>query len=456
MGSGPVTTESSPDHKTNDRLPDLLFGPESERFEAMAAFVREHRGRAETPELRVHASDDMYKWSLLICGSEAVGTMAYFRSGMVLADTVRQVCAQWFGVEGPNRLLDFACGYGRALRFIVDDLGADRVSGCEILPDAALFVQSTLNATGLLSSSSPADLAIDGPYDLVVVSSLFSHLPEATFVPWLAGLYELVADGGLLLLTVHDESHLPDGSSMPEGGLWFQPTNEVPTLGTDEYGATVVSTGFVAAAIEQACGRPFRRFPKAWCFEQDVYVVPGNGDADLARLALRLGAQGAVDSVVASSQGDLAMTGWAATQDEAVRVADVEVRLDGRLLGRTVPSTARPDVQAHLGATHKEDCLMSGWELVARVTDPWPGSVLTVVAHTTDGRHDAIWGTRLGDCLDPAKSALSRTVRERDAAAPAPPSDGARRASRMSIRRIRDKFATVRARSWQPLRGAGR
>ena len=65
---------------------------------------------------------------------------------------------------------------------MLDDLGADRVSGFEILPDAVEFVQTTLNATGLPSSSSPEALGIDDEYDIVVVSSLFTHLPEATFV----------------------------------------------------------------------------------------------------------------------------------------------------------------------------------------------------------------------------------------------------------------------------------
>jgi SAM-dependent methyltransferase len=406
MRRAPAATRSSAgdDHAPIQPPPTLWFSPQSERFDATASLVREHLGRARIPNLRVHPHDDMYQWSLATCDTEAVGTMAYFRSGLVLADSVRQVCSQWFGVDGPKRLLDFACGYGRALRFIIDDLGADRVSGSEILPDAVEFVQTTLNATGLPSSSSPEALGIDDQYEIVVVSSLFTHLPEATFVRWLHRLDALVAPGGLLLVTVHDETHLPEGAVMPEGGLWFQPTTEVESLDPDEYGATVVSPQFMATAIEQACGRrPYRRFPRSWCFEQDLYVVPQADDADLSRLTLRRGAQGCVDSVVARSEDALSLSGWAATQDEGVRVADVEARLDGRLLGRTVSSTERPDIPAFL-RTDKADCLLSGWHVAAPISGAEPDSVLTVVAHTTDGGHWAIWGMRLCDCLDQENS----------------------------------------------------
>ena len=102
---------------------------------------------------------------------------------------------------------------------------------------------------------------------------------------------------------------------------------------------------------------------------------------------------------MAPSEDALSLSGWAATQDEGVRVADVEARLDERLLGRTVPSTERPDIPAFL-RTDKADSLLSGWHLAAPISGAEPDSVLTVVAHTTDGGHWAIWGMRLCDCLD--------------------------------------------------------
>lgn len=397
--------------------------------------MREHTGRADLPDLRVHRSDDMFRWSLSVCDTEAVGTMAYFRSGTVIADTLRQVAAQWFGAGGPGRVLDFACGYGRVLRYVIHGLGAARVTGAEILPDAVEFVGSTLGATGLASSTDPDDLDVEGRYDLVVVSSLFTHLPEATFVPWLARLHRLVAPGGLLVLSVHGRRHLPEGAAMPEGGLWFQPLSEIDSLATEDYGATVVSEAFMDQAVEQACsGAPHRLFPNAWCFEQDAWVVAADPDADLSELTLRSGVQGHVDSVVAPATDALTVSGWAATHDEGVRVVDVDVRVDDRLLARGVPTLPRPDVQAHLRAPGQGDCLRSGWRVTGAIGPVGPGSVLTVVAHSSDGGHGAIWATRLVDCLD----------RRASAELWAEPGTGARSA-RSTVRRSLADVGPVRA-----------
>jgi SAM-dependent methyltransferase len=123
----------------------MRFGPEHLQFPSIAEMVRISRGRDSLPNLRVHDHDDMFAWSEAVCGTPAIGTMAYFRAGLVIADTFRQIIDGWCGAQ-PLRVLDFACGYGRSLRYTVADFG-DSVWAGDILPDAVDFVREEFGAT---------------------------------------------------------------------------------------------------------------------------------------------------------------------------------------------------------------------------------------------------------------------------------------------------------------------
>jgi len=361
---------------------------------SVARLVREDRGSFELPDLRVHRDDEMWGWGQLTCATPAIGQFSYFRSGLVISRTVREL-VQWWCPDGPDAVLDFACGYGRSLRYTIADFGADRVWGAEILPGAVEFVGGVLGANALASSTDPAELDLGRQFDLIFVSSLFSHLPEHTFVPWLARLHEHLTPNGLLAISVHDEFLLPPGESLSASGIFFQPTTEVTSLDTSEYGATVVNETFVARAIEQATGSPtHRRLPTALCFEQDVYLVAARADADLSGFELVRGAQGVVD-FCDFGDGELALQGWAATQDDGAVVDHVDVRIDGELVLRRAPSVARPDVLEALHGRNPDLALVSGWD--ARLTCPpaRPDAVVSVTAVCAGGRRDEVWSTEV-------------------------------------------------------------
>jgi SAM-dependent methyltransferase len=371
----------------------------------LACLVREHRGRFDLPNLRVHPDDDMYRWSRQHCPTPAIGAMAYFRAGMVISDTVRDLATQWCP-SGPARLLDFACGYGRSLRFTIQDFGRDRVWGSEILPEAVAFIGDELGAHGVMSTTRPDDLEMDGGFDVIFVSSLFSHLPERTFTSWLGELHRRLAPDGLLVFSVHDELLLPAGAQLSPAGIYFRPSSEVEALDVEDYGATVVSERFVSCAIDLATGHDvYRRFPKALCFEQDLYVVPARPDADLQRLSVRHGPQGAIDGCHVV-EGRITALGWAATQDPDVTIREVEIRIDDRLSARTRPSESRPDVATSAHAEADVRWTRSGWRVTFDVpVGVEPSSVVTGTAQVTDGRRRLFWSSELRDLLPPGHEA---------------------------------------------------
>jgi SAM-dependent methyltransferase len=364
---------------------------------ALARLVREHRGRFELPNLRVHVDDEMFRFSQLCCPSPAIGEMAYYRAGIVIADTLRTIAKQWCP-SGPQRVLDFACGYGRSLRFTIQDFGRDHVWGSEILPGAVRYIDDELGAHAVTSATQPEDLDLEGPFDVIFVASLFSHLPEKTFARWLRALHERLAPSGLLVFSVHDESMLTGDQELSPEGIFFGPASEIDSLDTQDYGVTIVSEHFVANAIGAATGhRNYRRCPTALCFQQDLYLVPADHEANLDQLVVRHGPQGDINAC-RIDEDHLYLQGWAMTQDVDVQVNSIDVRLNDQLVARGRPTTDRPDVAAFWRASDNPGCIRSGWE--ARVDlpfEPPAQSIITWSAHVTDGSHGVFWSSELAE-----------------------------------------------------------
>lgn len=375
---------------------DNDLGGDGATLGSVRTLVREHRGRYDLPDLRVHADDEMWGWSEAICSSPAIGRFAYFRSGLAIADMVKALTT-WWCPNGPTAILDFACGYGRSLRYTIQDFGSDHVWGAEILPGAVDFVGHTLGAHALASSTNPEDFRPGRTFELIFVSSLFSHLPEATFVRWLRRLHECLTPDGLLVVSVHDEILLPPGAELSPTGIYFQPTTEVESLDPDDYGATVVNEDFVARAIKAAtAAATYRRLPTGLCFEQDLYLVPASADADLSTFEFSRGAQGALDKGELR-EGGLQLEGWAATQDDDVLVEAVDVRIDGEFVLRCRPSIDRPDVHDALHGNNPASSLRSGWSGVVEVPSQRPAGTITVTAVLSNARRDVVWASELSD-----------------------------------------------------------
>jgi SAM-dependent methyltransferase len=382
----------------------------------------------------------MFRWSQQVCPTPAIGEMAYFRAGMVISDTLRDIARQWCP-SGPGRLLDFACGYGRSLRFTIQDFGGDRVWGSEILPDAVAYIGDELGAHAVMSTKRPEELEVEGGFDVIFVSSLFSHLPERTFTPWLRALYQRLSPAGLLIFSVHDEVLLPPGAELSPTGIYYRESTEVEALDVQDYGATIVSENFVSRAIQGASGHDiYRRFPTALCFEQDLYVVPADSNAELHSLSLTRGPQGAIDGCRVE-QGRITAQGWAATRDPDVTIREVEVRIDGQLLARARPSENRPDVASSSHAETDVRWTQSGWQTTFDVPPGLePTSVVTGIAQVTDGCRRIFWSSELRELVPDGEDASLSTQPDRATSSAEGKTGVARRVGRRLVRAFRSQL----------------
>lgn len=361
------------------------------------------RGRFNT---EVHASDQMLNFVASVLGKDEVAWFYYVRSGAQLMDLVRQLVRWRFGgFEKVVAFLDFASGFGRLTRFLVQELDAERIWVSDIQADAVAFQVEQFGVHGFVSEANPADLRVEEKFDCIFVASLFSHLPEATFVPWLSRLYGMLMPGGMLMFTVHDESLLEEGLTMPASGLHFKEDSEIDELDKREYGVSYVSEEFVRRAIGEASGGPheYGRV-KHVLYYQDLYFVVNEEGVDYEGLKFEYGTGGVVDYCYWSAEDEVCVGGWTVDATEGSEIEEIAVYVGGKLRQRCLPGRSRPDVSAHF---RDERYAHSGWECFCYVPGGSDGDLLTVVARTSGGGEYLQYFGSVGALVGPARAGSS-------------------------------------------------
>jgi hypothetical protein len=247
---------------------------------------------------------------------------------------------------------------------------------------------------GIYSAPAPHDFSPERRFDAVLATSLFTHLPESLFGPWLQRLWAFVAPGGLLLFSTLDESLAGDGNAAAASGISFQRHSESTVLSPDLYGTTWVAETFVRGLLgDLVPAGSVNRLARAVCNHQDLWIVTPDRTGDFADLDFQGEPELGLNEV-SVAHGRLALAGWVVRR-HGRRIRQLRVTLQGAELGVVSVAKERPDVAAFFGAEH----LVAGWELAAEIPD-WLddtaeaplGRFLLIEALTEKGERTVLWG----------------------------------------------------------------
>jgi 2-polyprenyl-3-methyl-5-hydroxy-6-metoxy-1,4-benzoquinol methylase len=301
---------------------------------------------------RIHREDQMLRHSLRHWDDANRSVSQYYSVALQQYHAARQILA----LAHPNgtedlAFLDFACGWGRLLRFLAHSLPTSQVWASEIQPEAVRFVQEEYGVSSVESAFDPDQFQPGREFDFIWVASLFSHLPDILFHRWLARLRDLLTPDGVLCFSVIDSRLLPPEIVMPETGIHFMNSSEIEELDAQSYGLSFVTEDYVRSAIGTMPGgvpKSTVRLRQALANEQDLYVMPKDSGRDLSGLQqFRRGAWGWVDDIDFAVSGTLHLAGWAATLDEGP-AEGVEVRIGRESFEVSIGQT-RDDVAKVLG-----------------------------------------------------------------------------------------------------------
>jgi SAM-dependent methyltransferase len=286
----------------------------------------------------IHREDEMARLDLMKT-EPARRRMFYMRTGY----EAFRVLEHALGAAGRElaaapSLLDFACGYGRPLRFLVRALAPERVWASDVVAPAVEFVGRTFGVHAFRSATRPADVRFGRRFSVVCVFSLFTHLPRASFESFLRTLYELLEPDGLLLFSTHNPSAIPEGERDPSG-FTFLFESGIPHLDPREYGST-----FVAPELVRGLCRGLG-LEHVWTLEhelwriQDVHVVARRDVPGLAAWTHVPLARGAILRAGLDPSGWAFAEGYVRVPAREAPLRSVEVVLDG---ARREPCPSRP------------------------------------------------------------------------------------------------------------------
>ena len=354
---------------------DLVENP------VIKAFIREQAKFPEDFKQNICKDDEMYLFALSnVKDDRERALVRYYAIGRRILDTVKQVVAWHFGsFENVPSFLDFACGYGRFTRFLIQEMPPERIWVSDIYANAVKFQTEYLGVNGIVSTGKPENYLIDRKFDCILANSFFSHMPERTFTSWLQNLYNLLTPNGILMFSVHDECLRDPNVEMPAKGILFSPRSESQSLDGEEYGTTYVNEQFVRELVQEvSAGKAFvHRIKKGICRFQDLYVVTNELVRDFSQLKFTHHPQGYIDVAAFTNKENLYLEGWVADVNLNGRIEELQVLVNGELVQRCEPFYEPPDVAGHFQI---DGALQSGWSCYLPKNTVAPQDVLTVKA----------------------------------------------------------------------------
>ncbi|WP_042388613.1 class I SAM-dependent methyltransferase [Streptacidiphilus melanogenes] len=128
------------------------------------------------------------------------------------------------GRIAPGRVLDLGCGPGRNAVFLASR--GFQVDAVDLSPDAIAWTGDRARDAGVEvnlycgDAFGPVQTELTGPYDLIVDSGFFHHLPPHRRISYLQLLERLMGDGGHLVLAAFAAWAPGSGSPVPDANLY--------------------------------------------------------------------------------------------------------------------------------------------------------------------------------------------------------------------------------------------
>jgi SAM-dependent methyltransferase len=334
---------------------------------------------------QVHADDEMY--SILTTAanlSSEEALITYFDSGFRIWEIIREI-VQTAGLTelSQHRVLEFACGFGRVTRWILQDVPADHLLVSDVQAAATEFQKRNFHVRAVDSDPVPSKVDLNGEFELIAVVSLFSHLPLHRFSQWLKYLYSLVSEDGMLIFTVHPLS-MVDKKLRTSGGFSYQPQrleqNQIASnhrlTDMEEYGTTCATTGAVRE-IASNCGIPcLYSFPRGLLNFQDLYVASRKPISSLNSWQQSRHISGKIESLVVSESNVATIRGWSLDYSRFEQVRTLKIWLNGiPVEGHSTLNGWRPDLAQSTG---NRALLHAGWDFVGSPGILADGSLLVM------------------------------------------------------------------------------
>jgi SAM-dependent methyltransferase len=181
----------------------------------------------------------------------------------------------------PQRILDLPCGHGRVLRWLRAEWPQAEITACDLNRHGVDFCARELDARPLYSEVEPERIPLEGNYDLIWCGSLFTHLDEPMWGPFLR-LFAKHLEGTLVFTTAGERiaALMRDGelaeqcdatsllASYDASGFGYANYH-----GQASYGLSRAKPSWVRSLLESVPLETVYFEPAGWADRQDVWGV---------------------------------------------------------------------------------------------------------------------------------------------------------------------------------------
>lgn len=131
--------------------------------------------------------------------------LEYVKIGAATAASLENLLARHgIDIGSLDRILDFACGCGRALNFLRHRVGSERLYGCDYDEEQVQWCRRNLSLGGFERNGElPPSSFPEGFFDLICAISFFTHLDQAAQESWLSEWKRILKPDGWIVLTLH-------------------------------------------------------------------------------------------------------------------------------------------------------------------------------------------------------------------------------------------------------------
>ncbi len=201
----------------------------------------------------------------------------FFRSGLLEVEARLATAERHFGAFARRRALEFGCGVGRLTLPLAATF--DEVTALDIAP--AMLAEAARNAQAAGRGNIRFALSDDGlsaapaPYDVVLSSIVFQHIPPRRGLAILAALLDRVAPGGIAAIQLcigrHDglasrarfwaQCHVPgvhELVNIKRGRHWREPYMQMNAYPLDAVLALAEAANFGPCIVSTYADRRFR------------------------------------------------------------------------------------------------------------------------------------------------------------------------------------------------------
>lgn len=183
--------------------------------------------------------------------SESIDIGIFLDVGQRIAATIERTLDE---VGAPlnhmNTVLDFGCGCGRTLNWLISRFPTVRFFGTDIDCMSVQWCREHLHGSFCTNRDTPPLRFPDAEFDCIYAISVFTHIDEKYQLEWLAELRRILRLGGLLLVSVHGagatkELRAEEIDTLRAQGILFKRSSKLRGIHPEFYQTTFQTKEYV-------------------------------------------------------------------------------------------------------------------------------------------------------------------------------------------------------------------